>query len=137
MSSKFYYEAEKVAKETAAECEITDSLKVREMTCENLKSLMVQEGQELTEALNVMGSDIQEAVVSGFLEGIQSSHRYLQGEFWTVMLKIIKAYGDTDRFDARNEWAVQMCKRMAIAGGDPGTEKVLEEHKKKNRWPRI
>jgi hypothetical protein len=51
--------------------------------------------------------------VEGLFEGIQKTHRYIQGEFWTVIAKIIDKYGKTEFFDARNEFAVQMCQRIS------------------------
>lgn len=134
MSSKIYNDAQAKAKEDAADCEITDSMEIRKMTCQNLQASMKEVGSDLVESINTIGSDVQEAVIKGFLEGVNSSHRYLQGEFWGVMVKIIKEYGEKEHFDARNEWAVQMCKRMAIAGEDPGTAELLFSHKNRYKY---
>jgi len=131
MSAGLYDIAEKEAKEMAEMLKITDSWKIREMTLENLKKLMVEKGAELVESLNIMGNDVGDAVVDGLFTGIINSHRYLQGEFWPVMVKVLKLigkYGDTNSFDGRNQFAVEMCKRMAIAGEDPRTMEVLQKH---------
>jgi len=134
MSSKFYAEAEKKAEETAKICKITDSYEIQKIKCVELENLMKEEGRELVDSLNIMGGDIQKAMVNGLLQGINTSHRYLQGEFWGVMLKLIKAYGASEFHDPRNKWAVDMCKRMAMAGEDPRTEEVLYEHKKAHTY---
>jgi len=125
--SEMYRRIEKEVTAVAEEFKITDSCRIRGMVCEGIQKEMTKEAQKLTDTLNTMGSDIQEAVINGFLDGLKYSHRYLQGEFWGAMLKIIKKYGETKHFDARNEWAVKMCARMAMAGEDPNTEEVLEK----------
>lgn len=134
MSSKTYENAKAEAQEYAKFLEITDSMEIRKMTCENLQKSMKEIGSDIVDSLNIVGSDVQEAAIKGFLKGINSSHRYLQGEFWGVMLKIIKAYGETEHFDARNEWAVHMCKRMAIAGEDPDTAELLFSHRNRYKY---
>jgi len=131
--SKMYIELEEEARETAKEYGVTDPCRIREMVCIRIKGKMIEEAQKLTDTLNSMGNDVQEAVINGFLEGLQRSHRYLQGEFWGAMLKIIKKYGETEYFDARNEWAVKMCARMAMAGEDPKTEEILKKYIEKRR----
>lgn len=110
-----YREAEAIAKNHAEALGITDSWEIRKLICEELKKEMVKVGQALTDSLNIMGGDIEEAVQDGLLEGLQRSHRELQSNFWKSMLIIIKKYGDTEYFDGRNGWAVEMCKRMGIA----------------------
>jgi hypothetical protein len=134
MSGKFLTEATLKAKELAEICDITDSGEINKLKCEKLKELMKVEGRELVDSLNVVGHDIEKAVLDGLLEGINTSHRYLQGEFWGLMLKLIKAYGDSKFHDARNKWAVDMCRRMAKAGEDPRIEEVLDEHIKSNSY---
>lgn len=125
--SALYNRIEKKVNDAAKEFGITDSCRIREMICDGIRDEMVEEARTLTDTLNTMGNDIQEAVINGFLDGLKYSHRYLQGEFWGAMLKIIKKYGETEHFDARNEWAVNMCRRMAMAGEDPRTKELLEK----------
>lgn len=59
--------------------------------------------------------------VNGMIEGINSKHRYLQGEFWNLMTKVIDQYSkqDNNYFDDRNEWARDMCKRITFAVNNP------------------
>jgi len=128
MTENLYRKAEKEAKKVAEICKIDNGWEIRKITCEHLKELMVEEAKTIVDSLNIMGGDVQEAVLEGMLEGINKSHRSLQGEFWGVMLKLIKKYGESKYFDPRNEWAVKMCRRMAIAGEDPRTKEVLESH---------
>ena len=72
----------------------------------------------------------KEELVEGLMDGFLRSHRYLQSEMWQVLLDFIKAYGEQEHFDARNGWAVDMCKRMHMAGYDPSTDEVLKKHYK-------
>ena len=116
MSSEIYAAAKEKADDMAKCLKIEDGFEIRKMTCEYVKKAMVKEGQEIVDTLNIMGGDFHTAVLEGMLEGIQTSHRHLQGEFWLVMLKLIKKYGETDRYDGRNQFAVKMCQRMAEAG---------------------
>lgn len=67
----------------------------------------------LVDAFNTSNSDIIEA---GILEGINKNHRFIQSEFWSGMVKVMKQYSEQDKtmfFDGRNEHCRDMCKRMA------------------------
>jgi len=116
MSENLYYKAKEKAEETARICEITDSGEIRKIITEELTKLTQEMSETLVDTLNCSGGGVHEAVLEGFLAGVNRSHRYLQGEFWSTMLKVIKKYGESEYFDARNEFAVKMCKRMAEAG---------------------
>lgn len=134
MSAGIYHIIEENVKEVAASFNITDGSTIRQMINEELKKKMKEKGRELVDTLNIMGGDVQEAAKEGLLEGIMSSHPYLQGEFWSVMLKIIDGYGKNKFVDARNEFAVEMCQRMAVAGDDHQTREVLKDYVKNRSW---
>ena len=78
-----------------------------------LDELLVSAVETIMDELN--GGNPQD-VARVMLGQITKSHRFLQGEFWSSMLKVIKQYGELEHFDPRNEFAVKMCKRMAEAG---------------------
>jgi hypothetical protein len=126
--NSLYWEIDKEVREVAKNCDITDVCEINKMICTRLKEKMVEEGRKIVDSLNIMDSDVKNAVMEGLLNGIFSTHRTLQGDFWDGMLKLIKKYGETKYFDARNEWAVKMCQRMAMAGEDPRTDEVLKKH---------
>ena len=94
----------------ANELNFEDSAIKREWMDQKFKEEMGKLGQTLVDSLNTMGCT--ELATEGLVQGILQTHRYLQGEFWTVMVNVIKAYGKTEYFDGRNEFAVEMCKRM-------------------------
>lgn len=74
----------------------------------------------LVDSLNTMG--VENSFVEGFMQGLHSSHRELQSNFWKMVLKLMKdnATLDTSRyFDGRNEWTKNMCKCAYIAGYSP------------------
>ena len=114
--SNMYHEIEKEVSELAKSLEITDSCEIREIICEKIQDRIQKMAEDVVDSLNTMGGDVQEAVRKGFLAGINHSHRYLQNEFWLSMLEIIREYGKSEHYDARNSQAVQMCARMSAAG---------------------
>ena len=99
----------------------------RQWITEQFKKGMGDLGRELVDNLNVMGC-LEEAA-EGLTNGIMNTHRYLQGEFWQTMINVMKKYGDSPYFDARNEWAVHACKRMAQVSrlSDEEWEKMKEK----------
>ena len=111
--SSIWYEAEQEAKAISGVEEI-DSHERRNIIEGILKKKVTELTERLVDGFNTMGSE--DVVREGMFDGIQRSHRYLQGEFWKGMLKVIKNYGENKHFDARNEFAVKMCKRMGEAG---------------------
>ena len=72
---------------------------------ERAKELMA----ELIDLTNASGSEIP--VKEGILEGIHTSHRALQSNFWDIMVKVVTEYTQSDRFDARNEWCKNLTAR--------------------------
>ena len=70
---------------------------------------------ELVELTNSTANDA-EIIAEGIYQGIAKSHRYLQGEFWIVMEKVIRKYQDAPS-DPRNQFAKDMCRAM-IKGND-------------------
>ena len=134
MSSKLFDAAWEKAETMAKACKITDTSKIREMACDYLKEETQKYGQELVDSLNIMGGDVQQAVLDGLSEGLNRTHRELQSEFWKLMLKLITRYGNLKYHDGRNKWAVDMCKRMGMAGEDPRTEEILNKHIEDHRF---
>lgn len=113
--SELWYEAEKEAKKLSF-FETLDSHERRKLIESKLKKKASELSEKLVDAFNTMG--VEKIVAEGILEGIQKSHRHLQGEFWTGMLNVMEHYGKTKWFDPRNEFAVKMCQRMAKAGNE-------------------
>ena len=131
--STLYHSAKAEVEKITEACEITDRIEIDKMIMERIKTKMVEVGEMLTDSLNIMDEDVHKTVVEGLLQGINRSHRYLQGEFWQNMLKVINEYGNNKHFDGRNHYAVEMCKRMAIAGEDSRTMDVLQKHLEDHR----
>jgi len=129
--SDLYYEAKKEAESMTKSCDITDSEEIRGMTEEYLEKKVIKNMKLIIESLSM--TTLDKVVISGVTEALRTTHRYTQGEFWGSMLKIIKAYGEQEHFDARNEWAVKMCQRMAIAGENPQTDELLDQYIKDHR----
>ena len=74
------------------------------------------------ELIDVCNSTVgKDPFVKGMVDGINSQHRYLQGEFWNLMTKVIDQYSkqNDNHFDGRNEWARDMCKRISFAVNNP------------------
>lgn len=84
----------------------------RDMLHKHIVSEVSNRTKELVDAFNGSHS---ESVIDGMLQGIVGSHRYLQGEFWIGMRKLVEKYSQLDEsmyFDGRNQFARQMCERM-------------------------
>ena len=125
--SGIYYEVKEEIEKRAALLEITDHNEINEMINERIQERSIEMFRSIIETLSMTGGS-GDAVKSGLQEAIRTTHRYTQGEFWSAMLKVIKAYGDSEYHDPRNKFAVDMCKRMAMAGEDPRTEEVLNKY---------
>lgn len=124
--SDLYWETKKEIDTFAKNLKIDDHNTIREMVNEKMKEKMTGMMKQVIDTLSMTGiGDITQGSVT---EALRTTHRYTQGEFWGTMLKVIKAYGEQEHFDARNKWAVDMCKRMAMAGEDPRTEEILKQH---------
>ena len=78
-----------------------------------------QNVKELVECTNASGH--QEQVIEGIVNGLTSSHRYLQGEFMQALSKALAKYSTTHT-DARNEAGVRMAGRMAQIALHPEIE---------------
>lgn len=68
------------------------------------------------ETIDQANSSFDNEFVMSMVEAIQTSHRTIQSEFF---LRLIKVFGeisksDDSRFDARNEWTKEMCKRFSF-----------------------
>jgi len=71
--------------------------------------------KQLVDAFNTSADETTEA---GMLQGINKSHRYLQAEFWTGMINVMRKYSEQDEnmfFDGRNIHCRKMLKRMVEA----------------------
>jgi hypothetical protein len=102
-----WYEAEQKVNQEWTDI---DSDEKRKLIEDAVKEKISKLTEQLVDATNIMG--MMDIVVEGILLGLTRSHRYLQSEFWQAMSEVIIKYGNSENFDARNEWAVQMCKRM-------------------------
>lgn len=51
--------------------------------------------------------------VEEFFKALTCQHRTLQQNVIRLFLKVIKKYGDLERFDPRNEASVKACKELA------------------------
>lgn len=71
--------------------------------------------RELVDAFNSSAS--QDVVITGMLEGITTSHRFLQTEFINGLIKLFDQYAELDEryFDGRNQAYKYVCDRMAKA----------------------
>ena len=72
-------------------------------------------GQLVDAFINTSPDEITEA---GILHGINKSHRYLQAEFWTGMINVMRNYSEQDEnmfFDGRNRHCRDILKRMVEA----------------------
>ena len=68
------------------------------------------------ETIDQANSSFENEFVMAMVEAIHTSHRTIQSEFF---LRLIKVFGeisksDDSRFDARNEWTKEMCKRFSF-----------------------
>ena len=68
------------------------------------------------ETIDQANSSFEQEFVAAMVEAIHTSHRTIQSEFF---LRLIKVFGeisksDDSRFDARNEWTKEMCKRFSF-----------------------
>jgi hypothetical protein len=85
---------------------------------------MVQEAvalnvKELVECTNSTG--YRKQVIDGIVQGITSSHRQLQSDFMLALVKALEEYGNIAT-DLRNEYVVNMAKRMVVAAQRPDIE---------------
>lgn len=68
------------------------------------------------ETIDQANSSFEQEFVAAMVEAIHTNHRTIQSEFF---LRLIKVFGeisksDDSRFDARNEWTKEMCKRFSF-----------------------
>jgi len=66
--------------------------------------------EQLTDELNSYGT--AEAAVDGFADALSKQHRTLAQTAVGVLIDGLRQYGQTERFDARNEAAVKYCKTL-------------------------
>lgn len=64
--------------------------------------------RELTDFVNWSYADQDEK----FVKEIMTSHRTLQQNTFRLMIKCIKAWAETERYDPRNEPTVLTCKKI-------------------------
>jgi len=129
-----YYKVKAEIDEIAKNCEITDREEIRKMFEERLEAAIKDMLQPVIETLSMTGLD--DVIKRAMLRTINTTHRYTQGEFWTMMMKIMDAYGEQEEryFDARNEWCKNACKRMGIAGRYPELDDKLFDHQKSHKF---
>ena len=83
---------------------------VGEAITKNKQKLIANYFSQIVELTNSTSHSAEE-IAEGIYKGITNEHRFLQGEFWVVMEKVIAKYQDAP-CDPRNEFATDMCKAM-------------------------
>jgi hypothetical protein len=63
---------------------------------------------------NACNGGSAEQLGEALFDSFQRQHRYLQGEVFTALLNIFRAYAklNENQYDARNEWVVQICRKI-------------------------
>jgi len=61
-------------------------------------------------SMSLFGKDSED-----FVDAIMRDHRTLQQSTFGLFMQCIEAWSKTDRFDARNEYTVKLCKKMMAA----------------------
>jgi hypothetical protein len=93
--------------------------KIREHAEEGTKSDIKELTRQLVDAFNSHGS--QDLVVEAMVEGITSSHKFLQSEFMAGVVCMLGKYSKLpeNHFDGRNAHYKEICDRMYRAAHDP------------------
>ncbi len=112
--TKHYYKAKELGEKIGWTHEQINEHAVTEAK-EELTNLM----REVVDAFNCTAYKTEAA--AAMLDGINTSHRHLQAEFWDGMIKMMSMYSQQeDRFfDARNEVYKVIIGRMAKVALDP------------------
>jgi len=68
------------------------------------------------ETIDQANSSFEQEFVAAMVEAILTNHRTIQSEFFLRLIKVFDEISKSDdsRFDARNEWTKEMCKRFSF-----------------------
>jgi len=93
--------------------------KIREHADSGTKADIKELTRQLVDAFNSTGS--QDTVIEGMIEGITSSHRFLQSEFMAGVVCMLGKYSKLpeNAFDGRNQHYKEITNRMYKAAHDP------------------
>ena len=69
-----------------------------------------------TKTIDQANSSYEQEFVAAMVESILTNHRTIQSEFFLRLIKVFDEISKSDdsRFDARNEWTKEMCKRFSF-----------------------
>jgi hypothetical protein len=63
----------------------------------------------LSQMVNRMGGGPER---KDFVDAVTNDHRTLQQQTFGLFMSCIETWSKSDRFDARNEYTIKMCKKM-------------------------
>jgi hypothetical protein len=72
----------------------------------------------LSKMVNRMGGGPE---LKDFVDAVTNDHRTLQQQTFGAFMACIEKWSKSDRFDARNEYTIKMCKKMMEAVKDEWT----------------
>ena len=109
--------------ETVEEMEWAINSELNSIQTELVKERVHNEWVEMfTKTIDQANSSFENEFVLAMVEAILTNHRTIQSEFFLRLIKVFDEISKSDdsRFDARNEWTKEMCKRFSFCVSHAG-----------------